>query len=105
MFKAEGGSDRLFKFGKTSVTETLRAVGFFTAITSQDLCFTAQSERNLAFEKGRVFSWRSGCGSGLLTSGAAMLPAALSSFGYQWYFSLLFNHKAVLSAGTLGLLL
>lgn len=101
MFKAAEGSDRLFKFGKTSVTDTLRAVGFFTAVASQDLYFTAQSERNLAFEKGHIFGWAqgtSGCGSGLLTSGAAILAAALSSSGNQWYFSLLFNHKAVLSA-------
>lgn len=101
MFKAAEGSDRLLKFDKTSVTDTLRAMGFFfTAVASQDLCFTAQSEKS-AFEKGHLFSWAqgaSGCGSGLLTSGAAVLAAALSSSGYQWYFSLLFNHKAVLSA-------
>lgn len=101
MFKAAERSDRLFKFGKTSVTDTLRAVGFFTAVAGQDLYFTARSERNLAFEKGHIFSWAqgtSGRGSGLLTSGVAILAAALSSSGNQWYFSLLFNHKAVLSA-------
>lgn len=98
MFKAAEGSDRLFKFDKTSVTDTLRAIGFFMAIASQDLCFIAQSERNLAFEKGHPFSWAqgtSGCGSGLRISGTSVLPAAPSSSGYQWYFSLLFNHKAV----------
>lgn len=99
MFKATEDSDGLLKFGKTSVIDTLRVVGFIMAIDSQDLCFTAQSQRNLAFEKEHLFNWAqgtSGCGSGLLTSGAAVLAAALSS-GYQWYFSLLFNHKAVLS--------
>lgn len=58
------------------------------AADSQDLCFTAQSERNPAFEKGYLFSRSqrtSGCGSGLLTTGAAVLATALSS-GCQWCF-------------------
>lgn len=106
MFKAAEGSDGLSKFSKTSdFADTWRAAGFFPAVATQDLCFTAQSERNLASEKGHLFSWgqgTSGCGSGLLTRGAAVLAAARSSSGYQWYFSLLFNHKAVLSAWTLN---
>jgi len=59
------------------------------AIASQDLCFTAQPERNLAFEKGHLFIWAqrtSSCGSGVLTSGATVLAAALSYSSYQWYF-------------------
>lgn len=86
MFKAAEGSDRLFKFSKTSdFTDTWRAAGFFPAVAPQDLCFTVQSERNLAFEKGHLFRWgqgTSGCGSGLLTSGVAV-PAAARSSGYQ----------------------
>lgn len=91
---------RLLNFFKTPVSDTLRVTGFFMVVDSQDLCFTAQSERNPGFEKGHLFSrtwWTSVCGSGLLRSGAAVLGAALSS-GYQRCFSLLFNHKAVLRA-------
>lgn len=79
---------RLFNFFKTPICDNLRVMGLFIALDSQDLCFTAQSERNPAFEKGHLFSrtwWTIGCGYGLLTSGTAVLAAALSS-GYQWCF-------------------
>lgn len=99
MFKAAEGSAGLSKIRKTLILQEL--CDFFHGHCQSGLLFHSPvKEKNLAFEKGHLFSWAqgtSGYGSDLLTS-----EVAHSSYDYQWYISLLFNHGAALKAWTLG---